>query len=843
MNIDRSVSEEVLSYFEDIVGMDDAKTKLQLLHDAWKFQDIRKESGFEESIIKNVNFLICGGRGTGKTILAETVARYIQDNVFESECKTLSFNSRLLVDSGILDQIKEVINENRIIVILENIDEFVSDEDINDSIRRNTVLSITDIMKTGGIDRVFILSGGKRGIDLLKYYDPTIENYIFDTIQIGNYSTDELWDMMKIIARKNQLHVDEVCGPIIKDKLQTQMLVDGFLNGAIVERYLNDAVKQMASDFFFYGKDNSDENLAKIDEKSIDFLDSSDQLQVYLDRLNSLIGLEEVKKIVTKQIQMMKISLRNEQLGISEKKNQTLHMVFNGEPGTGKTTVAEIIGNIYCELGILPNGKQGVKVVSRADLVGQYVGETAQRVKKICEEADGGVLFIDEAYSLVNSMNDSFGHEAVDTLIQEMENRRNSLMVILAGYTSEMESFLKANKGFRSRIPEQNIITFEDYNLDELFEIFQLIVQSDGYCIDTHSISNDMIKSFISVQSKKPGFGNARGVRNLVQRVEETVKIRVYNNELESDKDPSIRRYTNLERKLVKREDIQEVSSGCDKDDESIEDLLNKLQSLVGLKGVKEQVNDIVRAVEYSNLLKERGIETKNNVKTMHLIFSGNPGTGKSTVATLLGKIYRKLGVLKKDSFVLAKRENLVGQYQGNTAAMVAAKVADADGGILFIDEAYQLCLDERDMFGMEAIGTLLSLVEEKRDSLMVILAGYEENMDEFLSTNSGLRSRFPRTIKFEDYSIDELMTIFRYMMENERNMKMNECVLEKAKALIEKRKKDNGKEFGNARGVRNIVDEIIIRQNSRIASSKDKIKEYSDQDLFTVIEEDVMDE
>ncbi|MCR5010861.1 MAG: AAA family ATPase [Lachnospiraceae bacterium] len=838
MNTELVVCDKVEGYFKGIVGMRSAKESFQLLYDSWRFQKVRKEQGFGEHIIKNMNFIISGARGSGKTLIAERLIEFMQKEILDTEYEIVRFSGRSL-SYGFFD---ELLSEAAKIVLIDNIDEYILNPSIADGSKMNMVYAMSDVMKNMGTDIVLIICGGNDGIEPMLRIDFDIANHIFERINIDNYSADELWGIMQNMAEEARFHVVESCGGLVKNRVQAQSLVSDFANVSTVEKYKNDAIKKMASNYFLQNRGTSEKDLARIDENDIPFKDKSDKLQHYLDELNSLTGLEQVKKAVNEQLIRMKVALKNEQLGINKKRRQTLHMVFMGEPGTGKTTVAKILGNIYCEMGLLPNGDRDIKTVSRADLVGKYSGHTADKVKNVCEAADGGVLFVDEAYSLVNSDNDSFGHEAVDALIQEMENRRESLMVILAGYTKEMNGFLRSNSGFKSRIPAQNIVFFEDYNENELLSIFKGMLRSDGYTIDERIVSDEMLSAFIAVQSKVPGFGNARGVRNIVQRIEGVVELRINDIDERSRRDHSVRKLTKFERTLVCEEDINKVSGARLQGDKSIEELLDELNALIGLEGVKKQVSDMVRSVEYANLLKERGLANGQRVRTMHIVFSGNPGTGKSTVATLLGQIYVKLGVLKKNTFVLAKREDLVAQYQGQTAGRVAAKFAEAEGGILFIDEAYQLCIDEHDIFGMEAVGTILSLAEEKRDLLMIILAGYKEDMDSFLSTNPGLKSRFPRNIVFTDYTIEELMKIFSYMVKKE-NMLLGEGVEENVRKVIEVKRGKDPKEFGNARGVRNILDEIIIRQNSRIAGNKEMFEKYTNEDLMTILEEDVVDE
>ena len=330
-----------------------------------------------------------------------------------------------------------------------------------------------------------------------------------------------------------------------------------------------------------------------------------------------------------------------------------------------------------------------------------------------------------------------------------------------------------------------------------------------------------------------PDFGNARGVRNVWQQVLQAHRVRLHKEGAKGENLPA------NEYVAITPEDIQAIQAQIDMEEKTIQELLDELNAMEGLQEVKDEVNKMVYSMRYREYVSGRNIAAGRKTGTMHLVFSGNPGTGKSTVAKLLGQIYVKLKVLKKNTFILAKRSDLVAQYMGQTAARVANKVAEADGGILFIDEAYQLHNGENDSYGEEAIGTLLSLVEEKRDSLMVILAGYTENMKDFMSVTPGLKSRFPNTINFADYSVPELLTIFRTMAEQEDKI-LEDGVLPLVEKVICERKERDAREFANARGVRNILEEVILRQQYRIMDGVDHGIEYTDEECRTIKKEDI---
>lgn len=273
------------------------------------------------------------------------------------------------------------------------------------------------------------------------------------------------------------------------------------------------------------------------------------------------------------------------------------------------------------------------------------------------------------------------------------------------------------------------------------------------------------------------------------------------------------------------------VKNNPKEDTETLEDILLELNSLIGLKNVKKLVDEICAFIKIQERRKKEKLLAEPIV--LHMIFRGNPGTGKTTVARIMGKIFKKMGILEKGHLVEIERADIVGEYIGHTAIKVRQQVKRALGGILFIDEAYSLARGGEKDFGKEAIDALVKAMEDNKDNLILILAGYKSEMDYFLRTNPGLKSRFPIHVDFEDYSIKELINIANKMAEV-RQYKLTSGAIKKLEKILEI--KNSSYNSGNARLVRNIVERAIRKQAVRLQNRK----YISKEDLMLIREEDI---
>jgi SpoVK/Ycf46/Vps4 family AAA+-type ATPase len=536
-------------------------------------------------------------------------------------------------------------------------------------------------------------------------------------------------------------------------------------------------------------------------------------LEELLAKLNEMIGLNQVKTRVQDYISYLRfLKLRKEQ-GFDEYQKINLHSVFRGNPGTGKTTIAKMLGKIYKQMGLLSNGK--VHEVGRAELVGQYIGQTAPKVKEMIDKARGGVLFIDEAYSLIRSKEDSkdYGQEVVETLVKEMSDGPGDIAIIVAGYPKEMDIFLDSNPGFKSRF---NIyFDFPDYLPQELSQIVELSAKKRDIEFTPEALAYLNKKITENYRNRDETFGNARLVNSLVDEAKMNMGLRVMKSaDLSQVTAEMLKKVELQDVQKIFKEEIQELPV-IEEDNVLLDEAMTELNSMIGLVEVKNQIFELIKLVRF---YRDMGRDVLGRF-SLHTVFKGNPGTGKTTVARILAKIYKALGILERGHLVECDRQSLVAGYIGQTAIKTQERIDKAMGGVLFIDEAYALSPQGVvNDFGNEALETILKQMEDKRGKFIVIVAGYTEPMDRFIESNPGLKSRFDRTLNFEDYTSEELFQIAMYMLQQEKltpDAEAEEYLRKYMKYLYERR----DKYFGNARSVRKIIGQGVRKQHLRMAS------------------------
>lgn len=534
------------------------------------------------------------------------------------------------------------------------------------------------------------------------------------------------------------------------------------------------------------------------------------------EKLKGLIGLKAVKDQIDKVILANKAESQRKMHG---GKGRAMHMVFTGNPGTAKTTVAELFAQIAKESGIL---KSGV-IVEKSGLELSGFG-SAIRLMQAFDDAMGGVLFIDEAYSLS-------GEGAFTTLIREMEARRNDVIVIFAGYKDRMKTFLEQNEGLKSRIPYT--VDFPDYKPDELLQIFNYILKQEGFTATPGAVS--AAREIFGKASRIKDFGNGRYARNIVEKSTLNMSVRLAKKY--GDNIPEKMLYKITKDDVLSIDDsFVNINNGENRKGkkEPEKTPYEKLESMIGLESAKKVIEQAVATFKMQKRLGKKGVDIGRN--TMHMVFTGNPGTAKTTVARLVAEILKDEGILSSGVFVEAGRADLIGQFVGQTAPKVRKKFEDAMGGVLFIDEAYSLNDGPyHGSYGDEAINTIVQEMDNRRDDIIVIFAGYPDEMKEFIERNPGMSSRIALRVDFGDFSTEELIEITKYQV-SEKHLHITDEALDKLVPIYETAKCDRS--FGNGRYVRRAVELAI----SNLALRLDKIpeKDLTDELLMTITAEDI---
>ena len=538
------------------------------------------------------------------------------------------------------------------------------------------------------------------------------------------------------------------------------------------------------------------------------------------EKLEKMIGLKSVKDQIERIILASKVDRQRKKHG-----GRMMNMIFAGNPGTAKTVVAELMAKIAKEHGVLKSGCFVERAgMSLCGICAPYL------VKEAFTSAIGGVLFIDEAYSMTDP-------DAITALIRQLEAHRNDVIVIFAGYEERMKKFLEQNEGLKSRIPFT--IKFPDYKPEELVQIYEYILGQDGYtCTED---AREAAKEIFEKASRIKDFGNGRYARTLAEKSTMNMSVRLA-RKYDDKPIPESKLY------LVTREDVfipdDPIVNGNDGEIHQVQEPViqtvtktarEQLESMIGLESAKKLIAGAVATFKMQKKLRQKGIDIGKN--SMHMVFTGNPGTAKTTVARLLAQILKDEGVLSSGVFVEAGRSTLVGKYVGETAIKVSNAFADANGGVLFIDEAYSLNdMSDRGSYGDEAINTIVQEMENRREDIIVIFAGYPDEMNSFIERNPGMSSRIAFRVNFDDYSVEELCEIARFQAAS-KHMTLTDEAMAKLRPIFETAKES--RTFGNGRYVRKAIEMAISNLALRVCALGEE--EQTIDVLTTITAEDIV--
>lgn len=510
---------------------------------------------------------------------------------------------------------------------------------------------------------------------------------------------------------------------------------------------------------------------------------------------------------------------RFEKKNISKTRYKIPNFVIQGNPGVGKTEIAKLIGRILYKHKILRSGH--TVCASRDTLVGQYVGASAINTVNAIERAQEGVLFIDEVYSLINlgdsssSGGENYCAEVINTLVAAMTNPKYHFCVVIAGYQSKMNDFFKMNEGLPSRFDMRNVITIDDYKPDVLEKIFREQIRKNNAVLDENT-NKDLTCYFVNYYKERDRktFGNARDIITLAKSVLSNASMRNASAEC-----------------IVTKNDFKGTEHLFDGfGASSREEAYSELNKYIGMGFLRQMFDDQCSLYDEC---RDKGIEYPG---PEHMIWVGNPGTGKSTAARLLSGLYYATGILGGRKPVLVDASSIIGTHVGDSQKLINEKMDEArqNNTVLIIEEAYQLSKDEH--YGHAALNAMMNRMTDERKDFNVVFIVYKSEYEDFIKTNAGILSRCTK-YEFKDYDPDQLTEIFKKMCRDSKDT-YTDGAISKIKEYMTALYENRNDKTGNARAVEKLLAQMRKLRYPRIKN----ISNESSSDKYCFTEEDIPD-
>ena len=799
--------EDILRDLDRYIGMDEVKSAVREM--AYSVQNAmqRAERGLGEQEKMSMHIILTGNPGTGKTTIARKLGEILASVGYLDSGHVVEVDRAKMVSpyQGETPKVVDRLCDKAMGGILF-VDEAYTLAPLSAAGERDNqgAQALEKLMKRMEDDRgkfIVIAAGYRMEMENLFRINPGFRSRFNYFLDIKDYTPDQLFQIMLVFA-KDKKYIFSKEGEELAKKMITEMYNSrdkDFANGRTMRSLFDQICKKQAQRLQGASIANmTNEELMTIKEEDIPYeAPKSVDISDCLAKLDGLVGLTAVKKEVSNLASFLNLQIKRGETNTFQGK----HYVFTGNPGTGKTTVARIMADVFKTLGIVAKGQ--LVEADRSKLVAGFSGQTAIKTNQLVDQAMGGVLFIDEAYTLKSGDGDTFGSEAIDTLLKRLEDDRGKFICIVAGYTDQMHDFIDSNPGLKSRFTQT--IHFDDYTPDELTEIFLNMAKGKNFNVDeeTRAAIHRQFEQLYLRRDKN--FGNAREARRVFDEAVERQSQRL----VKLMNDPG---FQESDMFSLTTEDLPMAQSEAAR---PLDEVLNELDEFVGMRSVK---NSIRRLAVQSMFMKQRAAMGAGKVQqmAMNFILTGNPGTGKTSIARKMGEILQSMDILPTSRVLEVSRATLVGKYMGETPKIVNNMCDKAIGGILFIDEAYTLS-EGSDQYGKEAIDTLMKRMEDDRGKFVVIAAGYKDKMEIFLQINPGLASRFTHKLHIDDYNEDELLAIYKQMAQKEQYV-LSQTAEFKALDTIYRMVLAKDESWGNAREMRNLLDSTIQKLSMRVS-------------------------
>lgn len=747
-----------------------------------------------------LNYCFMGNPGTGKTTVARLFARILNDSRMRTNPKIEMCGAQKLKDDGAAkfrDKIESAMGG----VIF--IDEAYELDPMGDSNGKPIVAELLTAAEDKRDELSIILAGYEEDIQqkLYKYNDgikSRFEEIFFDDFDEADLRV--VWD--GILADREWV-ADDKCGVIACRRLARGAGVKGFGNARAVRRLFEQSSQAAMAREDFNG-------ITEI--RTVDVLGErptkNPKLASVLSELDDKIGWKRIKTKVKELVEICDKNYARELTGV-DTIPVSMNRLFLGSPGTGKTTFAGIYGRVLKCLNFLSIGEVIVKTAS--DFVGQYVGQSQTKTSDILKLAKGKVLVIDEAYNLDDNM---YGKQVLDVLVEKVQGtERDDIAVVLIGYESQMLEMLRTqNPGLARRFPQQNAFYFDDYSETELLDIFMAAcARKKVHC--PLSVAELAIRQ-LALQKSQANFGNAGAVELILKSAIANASNRPLDGDLIS------LLAEDVESEVMKRARLEAEMQSAGSSKPRQDNPLAALDSLYRMDKIKMMLEKIQTSIQVA---QDEGSEIP---KIGHFVFRGSPGTGKTTVARAIAKIFHRMGILATDKLVETSGLNMTGEYVGQTKKCVEKQLGEARGGVLFIDEAYEL---GKGHFGEEAMTSLVAaMTNPVYAGIVIIIAGYPRDLDEMLDRNAGLKSRFNRFVDFQDWETNDC---FEFTLETSKR----EGYALSFDALASVRRTFDTLRrlpmFGNGRDVMQMWSEMLDCRAQRVKRNPEMLKTITAED------------